>query len=63
MGKVMILSKQALVAPFESREVFVEFVKAPQGNEGQNTIGDPRWSNKDLEPTPESQRTWTWQVV
>lgn len=60
MGKYEFLRRRELVAPFKSREAFVNFAKAPQGSEGHTAIGDARWSNKDLEPTPVDQRTWTW---
>ncbi|PVH95088.1 hypothetical protein DM02DRAFT_732080 [Periconia macrospinosa] len=55
-----IPTKQKLTAPFKSKEAFVQFARTEQGVEGQTTIGDARWSNKDLEPTPEADRTWTW---
>jgi NCS1 family nucleobase:cation symporter-1 len=60
MGKFELPNKHELAAPFQSKEAFIGFLKAPRGNEGHTTIGDARWSNKDLEPTPEEQRTWTW---
>ena len=60
MGKLSMPSKAEVAAPFRSREAFVNFLKAPQGNEGHNTVGDSRWSNKDLEPTAVEDRTWTW---
>ncbi|KAJ4318094.1 hypothetical protein N0V94_004619 [Neodidymelliopsis sp. IMI 364377] len=60
MGKLELPSKQELTATFQSKKAFVDCIKAPQGNDGHTTIGDARWSNKDLEPTPEDQRTWTW---
>jgi len=53
-------TKAGLTAPFRSKRAFIEFVKSPEGNEGHATIGDARWSNKDLEPTPVEHRTWTW---
>jgi NCS1 family nucleobase:cation symporter-1 len=60
MGKLNLPTRHKLAAPFQSRETLIEFLKAPQGVDGHTTIGDARWSNKDLEPTPEEQRTWTW---
>jgi NCS1 family nucleobase:cation symporter-1 len=60
MGKFDLPTRHGMTAPFRSKEAFLDFVKAPQGNEGHGTVGDPRWSNKDLEPTPEEHRTWTW---
>jgi NCS1 family nucleobase:cation symporter-1 len=61
MGRLEVrMKKQQLAAAFKSKEAFVEFARAPQGKEGQTVIGDARWSNKDLEPTPENDRTWTW---
>jgi hypothetical protein len=59
MGRVALPSRQEIAAPFQSKAAFVDFLRAPQGNEAQTTF-DPRWSNKDLEPTPEQDRTWTW---
>jgi len=53
-------SKAEIAAPFQSKEAFKQFVRSPEGNEGHATIGDARWSNKDLEPTPVEHRTWTW---
>jgi nucleobase:cation symporter-1, NCS1 family len=49
-----------LGARFRSAEAFKEFVKAPKNIDGHVAIGDPKWSNKDLEPTPPEQRTWQW---
>jgi NCS1 family nucleobase:cation symporter-1 len=60
MGKFDLPTRHGMTAPFRSKEAFLDFVKAPQGNEGHGTVGDPRGSNKDLEPTPEEHRTWTW---
>ena len=53
-------TREEVAAPFRSREAFVNFVKAPEDIEGHATVGDARWSNKDLEPTPLEHRTWTW---
>ncbi len=55
-----IPTRAELAAPWQSKEAFIDFVKASQGNQGQVTVGDAKWSNKDLEPTPEEDRTWTW---
>jgi hypothetical protein len=60
MGRFTLPSKAEIAAPFRSKEAFKRFVKSPEGNEGHATIGDARWSNKDLEPTPVEHRTWTW---
>ncbi|KAF3043616.1 hypothetical protein E8E11_008571 [Didymella keratinophila] len=60
MGRVTLPSKQEIAAPFISTAAFVDFIRSPQDNEGQVTVGNARWSNKDLEPTPEKDRTWTW---
>ncbi|KAF1931164.1 uracil permease [Didymella exigua CBS 183.55] len=60
MKSVAMPSRQEIVAPFQSKEAFVDFIRTPQGNEGQATVGDAKWSNKDLEPTPQKDRTWTW---
>lgn len=54
-------SKAAISAPFQSKEAFIDFIKAPEAPEGEASVGGrSRWTNKDLEPTPPSQRTWTW---
>lgn len=55
-------TREQLKAPFESKEAFIDYIRAPQSVEGHNTVGDSRWSNKDLEPTPLEHRTWTWCV-
>lgn len=60
MGSFKLPSKAGLAAPFRSKEAFIDFVKTPEGNEGHTTIGDAKWSNKDLEPTPVEHRNWTW---
>ena len=60
MGRVTFPSKQEVAAPFRSKAAFADFIRSPQDNEGQATVGNARWSNKDLEPTPEKDRTWTW---
>lgn len=60
MVKLGMPSKADLSAPFQSKQAFVEFIQAPKSNEGQSTIADSKWSNKDLEPTPVEDRTWTW---
>ncbi|KAH0265858.1 hypothetical protein KCU91_g11167, partial [Aureobasidium melanogenum] len=60
MGKLSMPSKAEMAAPFQSKEAFIDFLKAPEGNEGHAVVGDSRWSNKDLAPTPVKDRTWTW---
>ncbi|KAF2446455.1 NCS1 nucleoside transporter [Karstenula rhodostoma CBS 690.94] len=46
---------------FRSKEAFLDSLKTTNKHGHETvTIGDPRWSNKDLEPTPPSERTWTW---
>ncbi|KAE9582353.1 hypothetical protein CGMCC3_g1675 [Colletotrichum fructicola] len=60
MARVLIPSRAEIAAPFQSRAAFREWAKAPEAPDGQARIGDSRWSNKDLEPTPPHQRTWTW---
>jgi NCS1 family nucleobase:cation symporter-1 len=58
---VQFPSRASLTAPFQSRQAFVEFITVPDHvNKDGVTIGDRRWSNKDLAPTPPEQRTWTW---
>ena len=54
-------NKTSLRAAFQSRQAFMDFVKAPESPDKNGVvIGNTRWSNKDLEQTPPSQRTWTW---
>ncbi|KAK6001431.1 hypothetical protein QM012_002762 [Aureobasidium pullulans] len=60
MGRFSIPSKAEIAAPFQSKEAFVDFLRAPEGNEDHAPVGDSRWSNKDLAPTPVKDRTWTW---
>jgi NCS1 family nucleobase:cation symporter-1 len=59
-SKFKVPTRHRLIVPFHSKEAFVDFLRSPQGNEGRPAIGDEKWSNKDLEPTPVEQRTWTW---
>jgi hypothetical protein len=63
MDRLSLPSKASLIAPFRSKEAFIEFVKAPRNNNGHIPVGDPKWSNKDLEPTPVEHRNWTWCVL
>ncbi|KAL9563786.1 hypothetical protein ACKAV7_012175 [Fusarium commune] len=49
-----------LTAPFQSKEAFVNFVRTSETADGQTRVGNERWSNKDLEPTPPEHRNWTW---
>ncbi|TEA22039.1 Allantoin permease [Colletotrichum sidae] len=60
MARLRIPSKSEIAAPFQSKAAFQQWARAPEASEGQTRIGDSRWSNKDLEPTPPEQRTWTW---
>lgn len=60
MGRFELPTRRQMTAPFQSRAAFVDFIKSPHSNDGHVPIGDERWSNKDLEPTPVEQRTWTW---
>lgn len=60
MGRFDLPTRERVVAPFQSKEAFVRSLRAPQVNEGHIAVGDARWSNKDLEPTPEEDRNWTW---
>ncbi|SMY28631.1 unnamed protein product [Zymoseptoria tritici ST99CH_1A5] len=53
-------SKTTLAAPFQSKHAFRTFLKAPEAPPGTLTVGKGRWSNRDLEPTPPSERTWQW---
>jgi len=57
---VNIPSRSELTAPFRSKEAFVNFVKTSDTADGQMRVGNERWSNKDLEPTPPEHRNWTW---
>ncbi|ORY01751.1 NCS1 nucleoside transporter [Clohesyomyces aquaticus] len=47
-------------AKCESKEEFFEFLKTRDSRSQIATLGDPRLSNKDLDPTPPGDRTWTW---
>ncbi|KAK1541009.1 NCS1 nucleoside transporter [Colletotrichum paranaense] len=60
MVRFRIPTKGGIAAPFQSKDAFVEWIKAPEVHEGRTQVGDSGWSNKDLEPTPPEQRTWTW---
>ncbi|GJC77337.1 allantoin permease [Colletotrichum liriopes] len=60
MARIRMPTKAQMAAPFQSKEAFMEWAKASEAPEGRTQIGDSRWSNKDLEPTPPEQRTWTW---
>ncbi|KAK6834346.1 hypothetical protein PG987_009040 [Apiospora arundinis] len=51
--------RHAISAPFQSAEVFRDFIRAPKAVDGRETIGNEKWSNRDLEPTPPEERTWT----
>ncbi|KAH7034603.1 NCS1 nucleoside transporter [Microdochium trichocladiopsis] len=53
-------SREAVTAAFQSRHAFHEFIKAPVGNGDEVLIGDEKWTNRDLEPTPPRERTWDW---
>ncbi|KAF4448988.1 putative uracil permease [Fusarium austroafricanum] len=57
---VNLPSRSELIAPFRSKEAFVNFVKTSETTDGQTQVGNSRWSNKDLEPTPPEHRNWTW---
>jgi NCS1 family nucleobase:cation symporter-1 len=41
----------------------MNFIRAPKGAKINATVGNSRWTNKDLEPTPPEYRNWTWYVV
>ncbi|KAK8136595.1 uracil permease [Apiospora sp. TS-2023a] len=56
---VRLPSRHAFSAPFQSAEAFRDFVRAPQTAGGREQIGNEKWSNRDLEPTPPEERTWT----
>src|SRR5262245_23932456 len=58
---VHLPSRAALAAPFQSKEAFADWIRAPEGvgRNGQK-VAVSRWTNADLEPTGPEQRTWTW---
>ncbi|KAF7552879.1 hypothetical protein G7Z17_g4048 [Cylindrodendrum hubeiense] len=60
MARLRIPTRDEIAAPFQSREAFIDFLKAPRDVEDHSRIRDSKWSNKDLEPTPPEHRTWTW---
>lgn len=43
-------SKASMAAPFQSKEAFVDFLRTSDSNGTHTSVGDARWSNKDLEP-------------
>jgi NCS1 family nucleobase:cation symporter-1 len=53
-------SKSAFKAAFQSKEAFKDFVQSAESLDNHTAVGQSRWTNKDLEPTPPEQRTWTW---
>ncbi|PSN69372.1 NCS1 nucleoside transporter [Corynespora cassiicola Philippines] len=53
-------SASKLTAPFRSKEAFLDALKTTNSDGEHLTVGNPKWSNKDLEPTPPEERTWTW---
>ncbi|KUI65488.1 Allantoin permease [Cytospora mali] len=58
---VRLPSRAAVTAPFSSKAAFIDFIKSPEAPEGHVGMGrGSRWSNRDLDPTPPSERTWTW---
>lgn len=58
---VHLPSRATVTAPFASKDAFIDFLKAPSAPDGQPGIGSgTKWSNRDLEPTPPEERTWTW---
>ena len=63
MGRTERPTRAGLAASLQSKEAFVEYLQAPQGNDNHTAIGDSKWSNKDLQPTSVEDRTWTWYVV
>jgi len=60
MGRTERPTRAGLAASLQSKEAFVEYLQAPQGNDNHTAIGDSKWSNKDLQPTSVEDRTWTW---
>jgi cytosine/uracil/thiamine/allantoin permease len=63
MGRAERPTRAGLAASLQSKEAFIEYFQAPQGNDSHTAIGDSKWSNKDLQPTSVEDRTWTWYVV
>ncbi|KAL1870812.1 hypothetical protein VTK73DRAFT_2404 [Phialemonium thermophilum] len=60
MRRLSLPTREEIRAPFQSKEAFIEFIKAPETVEGHVSVGDSRWSNRDLEPTAPEHRSWTW---
>ena len=47
---------------FTSWAAFKKWLEAPQtAPDGEGRPRNHRWSNEDLDPTPEEKRTWRWQ--
>lgn len=55
-----IPSKAKVAAAFQSKDAFLDFIKAPVAPTDRPTVGKGRWSNRDLEPTPPEERNWEW---
>ncbi|KAF2798154.1 NCS1 nucleoside transporter [Melanomma pulvis-pyrius CBS 109.77] len=53
-------STSKLTARFQSKEAFIDSLKTTNTDGEHLSVGNSKWSNKDLEPTPPEDRTWTW---
>lgn len=60
--RVRIPSRAEAVAPFKSKEAFINFVQVTDKDAAEGRLGTSRWSNKDLDPTAPEERSWTWYV-
>lgn len=63
----MLLSEKLASARevFSSPRAFVEAIRTDRGKDGEEESGKfGAWSNKDLDPSPPSQRNWTsWSFL
>lgn len=50
-------SKSSFVKSLKSPRAFLDFIAVEQD---EISIGEPRWGNEDLNPTPPEQRKWDW---
>ncbi len=55
-----IPSKAEMAAAFQSKDAFLDFIKAPDTVGDRPAVGKGRWTNRDLEPTPPEERNWEW---
>ncbi|KAF1998712.1 NCS1 nucleoside transporter [Amniculicola lignicola CBS 123094] len=52
-------STATFTARFRSKEAFLDSIRNNTSGE-HLTVGNKKWSNADLEPTPVEDRKWTW---